>query len=127
MQPMIVTAAILRDNDRVLITRRPNGKPHADMWEFPGGKLHKNESPEQCLRREIREELSLHIEVKSIFEVVYYCYNWGPVLILAYECLAVDGQIRNIEVAEHQWVLPTELPNYPILPADQPIIEKLMG
>ena len=125
MQPIIVTAAILRNNGRVLITRRPNGKPHADMWEFPGGKLQKNEAPEQCLCREIREELSLDIEVKSIFEVVYHRYDWGPVLILAYECLVLRGQVRNIEVAEHQWVNPADLHKFPILPADRPIIEKL--
>jgi 8-oxo-dGTP diphosphatase len=127
MQPIIVTAAILRSNNRVLITRRPDGKPHADMWEFPGGKLQKNESPEQCLRREIKEELGLRIEVQSIFDVIYHRYDWGPVLILAYECIPVKGKIRNIEVAEHQWVLPADLPRFPILPADRPIIEKLMG
>jgi len=126
MKPLIVTAAILRNNGKILITRRPNGKPHADMWEFPGGKLSQNESPEECLRREIREELALLIEVKSIFEVAYYRYEWGPVLILAYECLSIGGEIRNIEVAEHRWVYPTELTDFPILPADRPIIEKLM-
>lgn len=127
MQPLIVTAAILRNNGRVLITRRPDGKPHADMWEFPGGKLSKNESPEECLRREILEELNLQIEVKSIFEIAYHRYEWGPVLILAYECISFGGEIRNIEVAEHQWVLPADLPKYPILPADRPIIQKLMA
>ncbi|MBN2428166.1 MAG: (deoxy)nucleoside triphosphate pyrophosphohydrolase [Deltaproteobacteria bacterium] len=126
MQPLIVTAAILRDNNRILITRRPDGKPHAHMWEFPGGKLDKNESPEQCLYREIGEELGIAIEVKSIFEVVYHRYDWGPVLILAYECLSLGGEIRNIEVAEHRWVHPAGLAGFPILPADRPIIEKLM-
>ena len=126
MQPLIVTAAILRKNGKILITRRPEGKPHAGMWEFPGGKLGENESPEQCLRREIREELNLQIEVKTIFEVAYYRYDWGPVLILAYESHSLGGEIRNIEVAEHRWVLPAELVDFPILPADRPIIEKLM-
>lgn len=127
MQPIIVAAAILRRDNRILITRRPEGKPHASMWEFPGGKMHKNESPEQCLSREILEELDLQVKVKSIFEVVYHRYDFGPVLILAYDCLPLRGKIRDIEVAEHRWVLPSELSRFPILPADQSIVEKLMA
>lgn len=127
MQPLIVTAAILRDNDRILITRRPDGKPYAGMWEFPGGKLQKNESPEQGLHREIREELGISIRISSLFNVVYHLYDWGPILILAYECLSCGGQIQNIEIAEHRWICPADLDLFPFLPADRPIIEKLMG
>lgn len=126
MQPLIVTAAILRRNKDVLITRRPDGKPYGAMWEFPGGKLDNNESPEECLRREIREELGIRIEVASIFEVAHHRYAWGPVLILAYRCRFLEGEIRNIEVAEHRWVNPSKLGDFPILPADRPIIAKLM-
>lgn len=126
MQPLIVTAAVLRKGDSVLITRRPGGKPHAGMWEFPGGKLDGNESPRDCLRREILEELGLEVAVGDILETAYYRYEWGPVLILAFECRPLAGEIRNLQVAEHRWVVPQSLSSFALLPADYPIVETLL-
>jgi 8-oxo-dGTP diphosphatase len=125
MQPLIVTAAVIRNGDSVLITRRPEGKPHAGMWEFPGGKLDGNESPRDCLRREILEELGLEVAVGDILETAYYRYDWGPVLILAFECRPLAGEIRNLQVAEHRWVALGELSFFALLPADYPIVETL--
>lgn len=127
MQPLIVTAAIIRNGDSVLITRRPAGKPHAGMWEFPGGKLDDDESPRDGLRREILEELGIEVEVGAILETVYHRYAWGPVLILAFECRPLSGEIRHLQVAEHRWVAPRDILSFPILPADYPIVEKLLG
>jgi 8-oxo-dGTP diphosphatase len=126
MQPLIVTAAVIRNGDSVLITRRPEGKPHAGMWEFPGGKLDGNESPRDCLRREILEELGLEVAVGDILETAYYRYDWGPVLILAFECRPLAGEIRNLQVAEHRWVALEELSFFALLPADYPIVETLL-
>lgn len=126
MQPLVVTAAVIRNGDSVLITRRPEGKPHAGMWEFPGGKLDGNESPRDCLRREILEELDLEVAVGDILEAAYYRYDWGPVLILAFECRPLAGQIRNLQVAEHRWVALEELSSFALLPADYPIVETLL-
>ena len=127
MQPLIVTAAVIRTGDAVLITRRPEGKPLAGMWEFPGGKLDGNESPRDGLRREIREELGLEVAVGAILETAYYRYDWGPVLILAFECRPLGGEIRNIQVAEHRWVTLRELSSFALLPADYPIVETLLS
>lgn len=127
MPPLIVTAAVLRRAGRVLIARRPEGKRDAGMWEFPGGKLEEGETPEEALRRELLEELGLEAEIGRIFEVVHHRYPWGAVLILAYEARPLPGEIRNLQVAEHRWVLPRELPDFPILPADRPMVEKLMA
>lgn len=127
MQPLIVTAAVIRDGDSILITRRPEGKPHAGMWEFPGGKLDGGESPQECLRREIREELDLEVAVGPILEVAFYRYGWGSVLILAFECRPLSGEIRDLQVAEHRWVLSRDLPSFDLLPADRPIVEKLLS
>jgi len=127
MQPVIVTAAVIRNNGFILITRRPEGKPHAGMWEFPGGKLDGDESPRDGLRREILEELGLEIAVGDILETAYYRYEWGPVLILAFDCRPLAGEIRNLQVAEHRWVAPHDLASFALLPADYPIVEKLTG
>jgi 8-oxo-dGTP diphosphatase len=91
MQHLVVTAAVIRNDDSVLITRRPEGKPHAGMWEFPGGKLDGNESPRDCLRREVLEELGLEVAVGDIIETAYYRYDWGPVLVLAFECHPLES------------------------------------
>lgn len=126
MQPLIVTAAVICQGDRVLITRRPPGTRHEGLWEFPGGKLDGGESPQECLRREILEELALEVAVEEIFEVAYYHYDWGPVLILAFGCRPLGGEIRNLQVAEHRWVLLRDLPSFALLPADRPIVDKLL-
>ncbi len=123
--PLIVTAAIVCKDDHILITRRPGGSRHEGMWEFPGGKLDPGESPSEGLRRELLEELGLDVAVKEIFEVVYHCYEWGPVLILAYHCAPIGGELRHIQVSDHRWVTPDDLDRYDILPADRPIIEKI--
>ena len=126
MLPLIVTAAVIRDGDAILITRRPKESRHGGMWEFPGGKLDAEESPQECLRREIIEELGLEVAVESIFEIAYHRYEWGPVLILAFECRLLGGEIRHIGVSDHRWVSPEEMSRYDILPADRPIIAKLV-
>lgn len=126
MPPLIVTAAVIRKNEHILITRRPDGSAHAGLWEFPGGKLHDDETPEQGLAREIREELGLEIEVGEIFKVVHHGYDWGAVLLLTYLCRPLPGKIENLQVAEHRWVAPAELPQFPFLAADGPIIAKLL-
>jgi 8-oxo-dGTP diphosphatase len=123
--PLLVTAAVIFAGDKVLITRRPEGKRHPGFWEFPGGKVDPGESPEQALCREIREELDAEVRIDGIYEVVYHRYDWGPVLILAYRCELLTGELRNLGVAEHCWVHPREMMNYKILPADRPIIERL--
>ncbi len=126
MPPLLVTAAIIRRNGRILLTRRPDTVRHGGMWEFPGGKLHDGESPQAGLAREIEEELGLKVAVGGIFEIAYHRYDWGPVLILAFDCAAGDDRSpQNIAVAEHRWVLAQELSRYDILPADRPIVEKL--
>ena len=81
--PLLVTAAVITQDGKVLLTQRPEGGKHPGFWAFPGGKINPDESPEAALQRELEEELGIHIEVGNIFEVVYYRYEWGPVLILA--------------------------------------------
>jgi len=123
--PLLVTAAVVFDGEKVLLTRRPDDKRHPGFWEFPGGKVDPGESPEQALCREMREELDVEVRVSGIYEVVFYRYEWGPVLILAYQCELLTDTLHDLGVAEHRWVLPREMVNFNILPADQPIIDRL--
>ena len=124
--PLLVAAAVILAGEKVLLTRRPDGKRHPGFWEFPGGKVDPGESPEEALCREIREELDAEVRVERIYEVVYHRYDWGPVLILAYQCQLVTDRLRDLGVAEHRWVLPPDMMNFKILPADQPIIDRLI-
>lgn len=125
MPPLLVTAAIIRRKDLVLITRRPEGCRYAGLWEFPGGKLEDGESPQLGLKREIMEELDVVIEVGTIFDTVFHSYPWGDILLLAYDCHLQTHAIRNLGVAEHRWVPTSQLHSYALLPADAPLVARL--
>ncbi|PLX95562.1 MAG: (deoxy)nucleoside triphosphate pyrophosphohydrolase [Desulfuromonas sp.] len=123
--PLLVTAAIIEQQGRVLVTRRPADKRHPLAWEFPGGKMEADETPEQALQRELQEELAIEVVVESIFDVAFYRYDWGAVLILAYRCRWENGAIKHLEVDDHRWVTAAELGEMQMLPADQPLVERL--
>lgn len=125
--PLLVAAAVIIAKDKVLITRRPDHKPQGGFWEFPGGKIGPGESPALALQREMIEELAISVSVEKIIDALYYRYDWGPVLILAYRCSITGGTPRNIEVAEHLWVPLDQLHLYELLPADKPLIAQLQG
>lgn len=86
-----------------------------------------NESPEQALRRELHEELAIEIEVDSIFDVIYHRYDWGPVMILAYRCHWLSGDLKHLEVADHRWVTAAEMSRISMLPADDPLCKRLLN
>lgn len=125
--PLLVTAAVIINENKVLITRRPDHKPQGGFWEFPGGKIDAGESPTTALQRELMEELGVSISVGKIIDALFYRYPWGSVLILAYRCNITEGSPRNIEVAEHRWVPLKELHEYQLLPADKPLIVQLQN
>jgi len=123
--PLAVCAAVIQQQDKVLLTKRPADKQQGGFWEFPGGKIDPGESPHASLKRELREELTIEIEVGPVLETVYHHYEWGSVLIIAYLCRWQNGTLRHIEVADHAWATADELDSYEILPADRPILDKL--
>ncbi|HEY5672972.1 MAG TPA: (deoxy)nucleoside triphosphate pyrophosphohydrolase [Malonomonas sp.] len=124
--PLAVCAAVIEQQGKILLTQRLADKPHGGLWEFPGGKIEPGESPHQSLRREIREELAIEISVGPVVESAYHHYDWGNVLILAYRCRWLSGTIQQLEVADHHWVAPEQLGRYQILPADLPIVAKIL-
>ena len=120
-----VTAAILIENGRVLIARRRPGASQAGMWEFPGGKVRPGESPAQCLKREIQEELGIEIAVGEFFGESVYAYEDKTIRLLAYRVRAEGGEMSRNDHAELAWVAIADLGRYRFCPADVPFTEEL--
>jgi len=124
---LIVTAALIVDEDKILITQRKKGKKGGLLWEFPGGKLEEGESPEECIVREIKEELNIDIEVIDIFDVVFHRYTEFNLLMLVYRCSFKGGEITAKEVEDFRWVSAFELKEYNFLEADIGVVEKIIA
>ena len=142
LQPLLVAAAIIReklDDDlgstkfdplRVLIAKRKSdAKMEAGKWEFPGGKVEVGEHPEECLIREIREELGLEIDVDQFFALNSHIDEsrgkLRHIVLLSYICWHVSGEVQLLDVADAKWATMDELSEYEWAEADLPFVEKL--
>ena len=123
---IVTAAAIIRDG-KVLIAQRQPGSHMEYRWEFPGGKLEPDETPEECIIREIKEEMDIDIEVDDIYKVVKFKYEEKDILLLCYLCRIIKGDGRAIECNDFKWVTKDELPGFDFVPADLPIVEKLIN
>ncbi len=124
--PILVTAAIIEDKGKFLITQRPKDKHNALRWEFPGGKLNFGEDPRACLEREIREELGINIKANEIFEYSSHVYGGEKhIVLIAFLCKFIKGHIEKKEIHNYAWVTPEEMKKFDITEADLPFIEKL--
>jgi A/G-specific adenine glycosylase len=121
-----IGAAIIRKRGKILITQRPHEGLLGGLWEFPGGKRDGTETLEQCVAREIDEELGIKIAVGELFARVKHAYSHFKITLYAYDCQFVAGRIRKLGVADFRWVTTDELANYAFPKADRVIIEKLM-
>ncbi len=121
-----VTAAIIIKGHEVLIAKRPAGDRLSGKWEFPGGKIEAGESPEECLRRELAEELGIEACVGDFFAESVYHYEHGAIELLAYFVEWISGDICLRAHDEVKWVAMKELGQYDLAPADIPIMEKLL-
>ena len=122
---IVVAAAVVIRDGRVLLTRRLDDQHLPGFWEFPGGKVESGESPEEAVVRECREEIGVELEVERILEVTHHQYPSKEVLLLFYLCSLVSGEVQHIEVADHAWVRPDELDEYPLPPADGPVVRAI--
>lgn len=125
MYPLLVTAAIIDHDGKFLMTRRKSDVPYPLLWEFPGGKVEQDEDPQDGVVREIMEELAIEVSVTGIYDVIYYRYPERTVLVLAYRCRWLKGEVMDIEVDEHRWVAPCEVGKLELLPADRPLAERI--
>ncbi len=125
---LLVAAVALVDVDgRVLIARRPEGKPMAGLWEFPGGKIGDRESPETALIRELKEELGIDVTASCLAPLTFasHAYESFHLLMPLYVCRVWDGIATGLEGQQLAWVRPMQLTDYPMPPADVPLIAML--
>ncbi|MEM6667341.1 MAG: (deoxy)nucleoside triphosphate pyrophosphohydrolase [Pseudomonadota bacterium] len=129
MRIVLVAACALVDIDgRVLIAKRPEGKAMAGLWEFPGGKVEPGETPEAALIRELNEELSIDVTAACLAPLSFasHAYEDWHLLMPLYICPTGSGQVQPREGQETRWVRPVRLRDFPMPPADAPLIPPLI-
>jgi 8-oxo-dGTP diphosphatase len=125
MKTVIVTASLIIEQGKVLVTQRKKNSSHGLLWEFPGGKVKEGEDPREALRRELKEELDVEVEVGMIFDAVFYSYPEYPILLLVYRCRIEKGSLKPIGCHDLRWVTLKELEKLAMPPADDPIRKQL--
>ena len=129
MKLLLVVACALIDADkRVLIAKRPEGKGMAGLWEFPGGKVEAGERPEDTLIRELYEELGITVKEPCLAPLTFASFAYPDLHLLMplYLCRRWEGLVEAREHADLKWVKPGKLRDYPMPPADEPLIPALI-
>jgi len=128
VKTILVAACALIDSDgRVLLAQRPEAKVMAGLWEFPGGKVEAGERPEESLIRELNEELGIVVKEECLAPLTFasHVYPDFHLLMPLYVCRRWEGFVQGREQQKLKWVRPLELRNYPMPPADEPLISHL--
>ncbi|MBF2056011.1 MAG: 8-oxo-dGTP diphosphatase MutT [Cyanobacterium sp. T60_A2020_053] len=126
-QKRISVAVIIDDSHNILIDQRP---PHDSMggyWEFPGGKIEEGETPEDCVIREIKEELGVDIVIDSHLMDINHNYPEFTLTLMVFKCHIIAGNPQPLESVEVRWVTPSELTNFQFPEANQAIIDLLQN
>lgn len=125
MQTLNVTAAIIERGSEILIAQRLKGSHMGLKWEFPGGKIEPGESPEECLMREIKEELDLDIRVGKRLMVVDHRYEKIRVILHCYRCCYLGGEAKKKDCQDFRWVSGGDLKSFDFAEADLPVVRYL--
>ena len=125
---LVVACALIDADGRILIAQRPEGKGMAGLWEFPGGKVEAGESPEATLIRELDEELGIAVKPACLAPLTFasFAYEKFHLLMPLYVCRRWDGLVVAQEHAALRWVRPQNLRDFPMPPADEPLIPALL-
>ncbi|AID32660.1 NTP pyrophosphohydrolase [Mesorhizobium sp. SEMIA 3007] len=126
---LLVAACALVDTDgRVLLAQRPEGKQLAGLWEFPGGKVEPGETPEQCIIRELHEEIGIETEIPCLAPLTFASHSYDDfhLLMPLFVCRRFRGIAQPREGQALKWVRPREMRDYPMPPADAPLIPFLI-
>jgi 8-oxo-dGTP diphosphatase len=121
-----VTAAVIEKDGRMLIARRRRSDRMGGKWEFPGGKMGFGETPEECLRRELREELGIEARIGSFICRCKFSYMRVPLELLVYRATHVSGDVTPNEHDEVRWVKASELGLYDMVKADTEVVRRLL-
>lgn len=123
----VAACALLDADGRILIARRPEGKPMAGLWEFPGGKIEANETPEQAVVRELREELGVEPCERCLhpFAFVSHPYDTFHIVMPLFLCRTWDGFARPLEGQEIAWVRKEQLGRYELAAADRSLAAEI--
>ena len=122
-----VTAAMLVKDDKIIIARRGPDDKLADKWEFPGGKIEINETTEQCLKREIKEEFDIDVSVGEYLGSSIYHYDHMSIELLAYRTYWEGGKIDLKDHDDFKWISLEQLAEFDFAPADLVFVEKLQN
>jgi 8-oxo-dGTP diphosphatase len=122
-----VVAAVIVEQQRVLVTQRPQGSHLAGAWEFPGGKVEDDEDPRDALARELHEELGIDAEAGAILDVAFHRYDAKSVLILFYLTRRLSGEPQPVQVAAVRWCEAHALDTLQFPPADASVLSAVRG
>ena len=123
----VVAAALTNQAGEILLQKRPEGKQMAGLWEFPGGKVDAGESPESALVRELKEELGIEVSALDLSPITFASEALGDrnLLLLLYRCCVWQGVPAALDSPELRWLLPPDMHELPMPPADRPLVVAL--
>lgn len=125
----VVAAALTNDKGEILLQKRPVGAQMGGLWEFPGGKVDHGESPENALVRELEEELGIVVDARDLMPETFASEPLGErnLLLLLYRCCRWTGTPEPLFADDIYWVLPKDMADLPMPPADYPLVQKLQA
>jgi 8-oxo-dGTP diphosphatase len=124
---LVVAAALTNQAGEILLQKRPEGRPMAGLWEFPGGKVESDESPQSALVRELKEELGIDVLIENLVPLTFASEPLGHqnLLLLLYRCAEWQGNPQPLDSPELRWLHPAEMDALPMPPADVPLVRAL--